>query len=104
MVNHRRFFSSVALPIAPQFRLDASCSAADAMDPHDAWTTTTRWGQTAPMTDRALGRLGDGLRRQFDLAAGFLDRGDRRRRSARDLHFDLGLELALAKEPHAVRR
>ena len=35
MVNHRRFFSSVALPIEPQFRLEASCSAADAMDdPH----------------------------------------------------------------------
>src|SRR5580704_5321684 len=46
---------------------------------------------------RALGRLGHGLGRQLDLAAGLLDRGDRRRRGARDLHFDLGLDLALPR-------
>src|SRR5215831_7006937 len=88
-VNQRRFLSSVALPIAPQFRFDASCSAADAMEPH---------------TKLGSGRLGLRLGRQFDLAAGLLDRGDRRRRGARDLYLDLGLDLAFAKEAHAVQR
>src|SRR5258705_839470 len=55
-----------------------------------------------PTTPSDLGHLG--LGRQLDLAAGLLDRGDRRRRGARDLHFDLGLDLAFAKEAHAIRR
>src|SRR4051812_27203226 len=95
-VNHRRFFSSVALPIAPQFRLDASCSAADAMKPHAG--TTRNGGRHSPNDAVGLGRfglldaLGPGLAldRQLDRAAGLLDRGNRRRRGARDLHVDLG--------------
>src|SRR5471032_630431 len=90
MVNHRRFLSSVALPIAPQFMFEASCSAADAMEPHAG--------------EKDLGRLGNRLGRQLNLAAGLLDRGNRRRRGASDLHFYLGLDLAFAKEADAVRR
>src|SRR5260370_14989598 len=60
-----------------------------------AWTNLTR---------EELGGLCNRLGRQLDLAAGLLDRGDRRRRGARDLHFNLGLDLALAKEAHAVPR
>src|SRR5262249_2879270 len=59
------------------------------------WTTLTR---------EELGGLCDRLGRQLDLAAGLLDRGDRRCRGAGDLHFDLGLDLAFAKEAHAVQR
>src|SRR5580704_14824377 len=55
------------------------------------------------LTREGLGRLGNGLGRQLDLAAGLLDRGDRRRRGARDLHFYLGLDLAFAKEANAIR-
>src|SRR5690349_4610914 len=92
-VNHRRCFSSVALPIEPQFRLEASCSAADAMD--DLYAL--RDGRV-----KGLGGLGSRLGRQFDLAAGLLDRGDRRRRGACDLHFNLGGELAFSKQAHAI--
>src|SRR3979490_3191590 len=71
------------------------------------WNLTRERRRTrdaTPPTPSELGRLGHGLGRQLDLAAGLLDRGDRRRRGARDLHFDLGLDLAFAKEAHAVRR
>src|SRR4051794_16421518 len=57
------------------------------------WTTPTRNG---------LGGLGSRLGRQFDRAAGLLDRGLRRRRGAGDLHIDFGGELALAEQAHAV--
>src|SRR5215468_8019737 len=54
---------------------------------------------------KGLGRrLGCGPGRQVDLATGLLDGGDRRRRGTRDLHFNLGLDLALAKQAHPVQR
>src|SRR5215210_7539456 len=97
-----RFFSSSALASAEKLRLAASCSAAE----------TIESSLTAPQTCQIRARQiwGSGgffalftLRCQdFDRAAGLLDRGDGRLGGAVNLEIHLGLELAVAEQPHAV--
>src|SRR4051812_21666531 len=95
-----RFFSSSALASAEKLRLAASCSAAE----------TIESSLTAPLTCQCRQIWGSGglfalftLRCQdFDRAAGLLHRRHRRFGGAEHLEIHLGLELAVAEQPHAV--
>src|SRR4029079_15180711 len=96
-VNQMRFFSSSALASAEKLILAASCSAAETIEsslPRAPFRQI--WGSGG------LFALFNLRCQDFDRTAGLLDRGHGRFGSPIDLEIHLGLDLAVAQEPHAV--
>ena len=88
-----RCLSSVARPKTPKLRLEASCSAADAIGNLPIAARV----RTAVQAAGACSDTGDD-----DRSAGLFDGGTRGSRGARDFDGDLGGELAATEQAYAV--